>query len=294
MGRKIPGKKHRGIKNPEKQRAKRFAELESYMNTLPKNVDEQAIPKSLKRLIKLKEAAKISNGIVKRKRKKRNALICVGQQHCKSNHPETKLEKATPVFQQRPGESGKQFLYRVSRDTHDFLKQIAFEKKYGIQIERDFNTGEIRGLIKCKREKNDIEISTADKNINKKKKITENFKSLTKNKQKLKLYMKKQNKLKNHDEFERLQDKVAFDEIAHEPPKLKIKKKMNEDVKPKNLLLNLFLKSSKEVFSTKNINQSRKKKHLPDAERRQLEKQQAEIIAVYRQLKSQRLANGNC
>lgn len=29
MGRKIPGKKHKGVKDPDKQRAKRWAEYEN-------------------------------------------------------------------------------------------------------------------------------------------------------------------------------------------------------------------------------------------------------------------------
>jgi len=169
MGRKIPGKKHRGIKDPEKQRAKHLAELELCTNNAPRNADEQVIPKSLERVIKLKEAAKTNNSILKRKRKKKNALICVGQQHHRSSHP-TKSEKV-PVFQQQSGESGKQFLHRVSRKTHDFLKEIAFEKRYGVHIDRDSNTGEIKSLIKCKREKDNVEmLGTKHKNINRKKK----------------------------------------------------------------------------------------------------------------------------
>ncbi|XP_071627593.1 coiled-coil domain-containing protein 137 [Temnothorax longispinosus] len=294
MGRKIPGKKHRGVKDPEKQRAKRMAELELCTNTAPKNVDEQAIPKSLERVIKLKEAAKTSGNISKRKRKKKNALICVGLQHHKPN-PKGKPEKVTPVFQQRPGESGRQFMHRVSKETHDFLKEIAFEKKYGVQIERDSNTGEIQGLTKCKREKDDVEaLQAKHKNITRKKKVAEPSATLTKSdKRKLKLRMKKEKELENRDEFERLQDKVIFGEVAHEPPRLKIKsKKMDENRKPKNLLLSSLLESPKEVSSApKVINRSGKRKHLPETERRRLEKRQSEAIAAYRQLKSQRLAN---
>ncbi|XP_011699570.1 PREDICTED: coiled-coil domain-containing protein 137 [Wasmannia auropunctata] len=294
MGRKIPGKKHRGIKDPQKQRVKRLAELELCTNTAPRNADEQAIPKSLERVIKLKEAAKINNGILKKKQKKKNALICVGLQHQRLHHPKAKPEKVIPVFQQRPGESGKQFMHRVSKDTHDFLKEVAFEKKYDVQIERDSNTGKIQGITKRKHEKDDVEtLRTKHKNINRKKKTDS---ALTKNqKQKLKLRAKKEKKLKNYDEFERLQDKIVFGEVAHEPPRLKIKlKEMNESRKPKNLLLNSLLEDCKEDFSSKVNNRSGKRKNLPETERRRLEKQQTEAIAAYRELKSQRLTNRSC
>ncbi|EFN69595.1 hypothetical protein EAG_12879 [Camponotus floridanus] len=291
---KIPAKKHRGVKDVEKQRAKRLAELELRTNIAPKDTDEQAIPKSLERMIKLKEAAK-TNNISKRKRKKKNALICVGQQHSKlSLHPKAKPEKTVPVFQQRPNESGEQFLHRISKDTYAFLKETAFEKKYGVQIERDLESGQIQGLIKCKREKDDVEILRAHKNIKRKKKTTET--SLTKNeKRKLKLQLKREKKLKNADEFENLQDKIAFNEVAHEPPKLNIKsKKMNEERKPKNLLLNSLLENSKVSSNSKVMDRSGKRKNLPVIERRKLEKQQSDAIVAYRRLKSQRLANRSC
>lgn len=268
--------------------------LELRTNIAPKDTDEQAIPRSLERMIKLKEAAK-TNNILKRKRKKKNTLICVGQQHSKlSLHPKAKPEKIVPVFQQRPNESGEQFLHRISKDTYAFLKETAFEKKYGVQIERDLETGQIQGLIKCKREKDNVEMLRAHKNIKRKRKTTET--PLTKSeKRKLKLRLKKEKKVKNADEFENFQDKIAFNEVAHEPPKLNIKsKKINEERKPKNLLLNSLLENSKVSSNSKVMDRSRKRKNLPVIERRKLEKQQSDAIVAYRWLKSQRLANRSC
>lgn len=252
----------------------------------------------MERVIKLKEAAKTNSGISKRRQRKKNVLICVGLQSRRPNHPKAKPEKIVPVFQQQPGESGKQFMHRVSRDTYDFLKEVAFEKKYGVRIERDVNTGKIQGITKCKPEKDDVEALRAKhKNINRKRKTTEGSVTLTKNdKRKLKLCAKEEKKLESYDEFERLQDKIVFGEVAHEPPRLKIKsKEMTEDRKPKNLLLNSLLEDSKKVsFASKGINRSGKRKYLPETERRRLEKRQSEAIAAYRQLKSQRLANRSC
>lgn len=270
--------------------------LESRTNAPPKDTDDQAIPKSLEHVIKLKEAAKNSSGILKRKRKKRrNALICVGQQHPKPNlHPKAKPEKAVPVFQQRPGESAQQFIRRVSRVTDCFLQDTAFENKFGVQIERDPKTGRIQTLAKRKREEDDIETLRAKhKNIKKKKKTAEDSTRLTKSeKRKLKERLRKEKKLEDDDEFKRLQDTVAFGEIAHEPPRLKIKSQnLNQERKPKNLLLSSLLEDSKTSSASQVIDRSGKRRNLPTAERRKLEKQQSEAITAYRQLKSQRLTN---
>lgn len=255
--------------------------LELCTNTASKNVYEQVMPKSLERIIKLKEAVKINTGILKRKKKKKkkNALICIGGglQHHKPNHPKAKLDKVIPVLQQRPGESSKQFMHRVSRDTYNFLKEVAFEKKYGIQIERNSNTSEIQAITKCKHKKDTIEtLEIKHKNINRKKILESSATSSKNEKRKLKVCARKEKKLESFNEFERLQDKIVFGEVVYEPPKLEIKSnKINEVRKPKNLLLNSLLKGSQEdVFASKVINRFRKKKHLPETERRKLEEQQ--------------------
>lgn len=259
-------------------------------------MNEQKISKSLERVIKLKETARNSS-IQKKKRKRKNALICVGQQQAKTGvRANARPEKIVPVFQQQPGESGRKFMHRVCKDTHAFIKETQFESKYNVQVVRHPESGEIQGLTKCKREKIDIEMLKAKhKNIKKKKKITEGPKPLTKKeKQKLKLLdKKKQKQLEDNDEFKMLQDKVAFGEVAHEPPRLKFKSKdINEGRKPKGLLLHSLLEGSENVSSiSKVIDRSGKRKNLPVAERRKLEKQQSEVIAAYRQVKSQRSGN---
>lgn len=262
--------------------------LASKINLPPKDIDEQAIPSSLQHIIKLKETAR-TIGTQKRKRKKKQALISVGtRQHERIFHPKARPEKVVPVLQQRPGESGEQFWHRVSRDTHAFLKETTFEKKYGVQVERDPKTGSIRSLTKCKADVDDIETLRAKHKNTGKKTAT-----LTKSeKRRLKLKAKQHPKELEEDEFGKLQDKVAFGEVAHEPPKLNIKiKGTDKGEKPRNLLLNSLLEDSKKTTSTsKIIDRSKKRKNLPIIERKRLEMQQSKVIAAYRQLKSQRLA----
>ena len=305
MGRKIPGKKHRGVKDPFKQQAKRKAELETKINAPPKDADDQAIPKSLEKIVKLKEAVK-SGKITKVKNKKKNrknALISVGEQNSKPLHPKAKPDKVVPIFRQKAGESKEQFLHRVDRDTHAFLKETQFEKKYGVLVNRNPKTGNIEGVTKCSKDELDnikkLKVKDKDTKKKKKKKAVEKPKMTKAQKRKEKLKLKKEKLKENEvDEFESLKDEVEFGEIVHEPPQIKVRPKKADSssaAKPgkKDLLLHSVLKKSKAPkMNTKkvSIDKSGKRKNLPIGERRQLEKQQSDIIATYRKLKLQKSA----
>nr|XP_050856859.1 coiled-coil domain-containing protein 137 [Vespula vulgaris]XP_050856860.1 coiled-coil domain-containing protein 137 [Vespula vulgaris] len=308
MGRKIPGKKHRGVKDPEKQRAKRLAELETKINAPPKDVQEQAIPKSLENLIKLKEAVKSGriSKVKKVKKRKKNGLICVGGEKSKSLHPKSQPEKAVPIFQQKPDESNNRFFYRVSQETHAFLNETAFERKYNVIVNRNSDTGEVEGL--SKRPKNELDelerLRAKHKNIRKKKKNKEGEgdMNLTKSqKRRQKLLIKKKKKEEDLiDNFKTFQDEVKFGETVHAPPELVTRPKkanLTDNIKPgkKNLLLHsLFTKNgSSSSNSTKSVTIDRtgKRKNLPTSERRQLEKEQSSVIAAYRQLKARQSAD---
>ncbi len=55
MGRKIPGKKHRGVKDPEAQKKAREEKVKTKVNALPANVDEQEVPKKWARIMQDKD-----------------------------------------------------------------------------------------------------------------------------------------------------------------------------------------------------------------------------------------------
>ena len=308
MGRKIPGKKHRGIKDPFKQQARRQAELETKINAPPKDVDEQAVPRSLERVVKLKEAIKLGKIAKIKRQKSKNALISVGGQNPRPPHPKAKPEKVVPIFQQKPGESEQQFLHRVDRETHAFVNETTFEKKYGVQVKRDPETGHIQGLTKCSiSELDKIEMLRAKhKNIRKKKKKKKNGDEirLTKSqKRKEKLRVKKEKReLEGVDEFENFKDQVEFGEIAHEPPQLTTRPKAAESTstsKPgkKDLLLHSLLGKSEgpkmDSEKASSIDRSGKRKNLPIGERRQLERDQSDVIAAYKRMKAERSAGAN-
>ncbi|XP_015590660.1 coiled-coil domain-containing protein 137 isoform X2 [Cephus cinctus] len=300
MGRKIPGKKHRGVKDPAKQQARRFEELKTKINAPPKDVNEQAIPKSLARVIKLKEDVK-SGKIrkVKKKRKKnKTGLIEVGKQVSKVIHPKARPDKVVPIFSQRPGEDGRAFLSRVSKETQAFLQETKFEKKYGVEVKRNLETGKIEGLTETPKNELDelAKLQMKHKNTKKKKKVSENEVKLTKaQKRKQKLEAKKEKKLQdNIDEFKIFEDKVEFGDIVHAPPELRIRPGKMEQINSaksgkKDLLLNsLFKKDTVSSSKSNTVDRTGKRKDLPAAERRILDKQQSEVIAAYRKLKAQK------
>ncbi|KPJ12372.1 hypothetical protein RR48_11628 [Papilio machaon] len=61
MGRKIPAKKHRGVKDPLIQQAKRLKELKGKINAPPNDPDDQPVPKSLTRLFAFEHSSNIEH-----------------------------------------------------------------------------------------------------------------------------------------------------------------------------------------------------------------------------------------
>lgn len=302
MGRKIPGKKHRGVKDPLKQQAKRLSQLTTKINAPPVNKDEQAIPKSLENIIKLKERVK-DGKIYKKKSKKKNKkheLIVMGSQNPKLAHPKARPEKVVPVFAQKPNESGAAFVNRVNSEAQAFVNETIFEDKYGVEVKRNPDTGNIEGLSKRSKDEIDelMRLKAKHKNTSKKKKKkTEPVVKLSKaQKRKKKLDTKKAKKLQDDiDEFKVFRETVQFGDVVHAPPELKIRPKKADastTEKPgrRNLLLDSLFKSNNKAGDNA-VNRSGKRKDLPVGERRQLEERQKEAIVAYRLLKSQKTSN---
>nr|CAD7261888.1 unnamed protein product [Timema shepardi] len=124
MGRKIPGKKHRGVKDPFEQQARRDASLLKKMNGAPAHPEEQEMPASVHRIIKLKQMTK-----EKLKKRKTNKLQAV-ERAKPIMYGMTRPEKPAPVFTQFPGESEKSFLWRVDhtcKQQHQILQLLNME-----------------------------------------------------------------------------------------------------------------------------------------------------------------------
>ncbi|CAD6222965.1 GSCOCG00005326001-RA-CDS [Cotesia congregata] len=301
MGRKIPGKKHKGTKDPEKQRAKRWAEIKDKVDAPPTNVEDQPIPKSLERMINLKNNMKNRKKLSgeKSNKEKKNKLITVGlESNRQVLDPKAKPEKVVPVFSQRPGEPDYKFLHRVNGETINYLKEAEFENKFNVQIVRNPETGRPEGLQKKPKDEIDelLRLKMKHKNIGKKKKV----KSITEpkltkvQKRKIKLQEKKAKKLSNNaDDFNIYKDKVEFGEVAHAPPELNVKPSKADKVPAKKeLLLHSLLNNKSDKAQPKSIDKTGKRKNLPSAERRILEKHQSEVIEAYKLLKTRNKSSG--
>lgn len=134
------------------------------------------------------------------------------------------------MFEQHPGESDRQFLYRVNKVCDRVKHETAFEDKFKVEIKRDSH-GEVESVLK--RAKDPIEMMMKqikqEKKAKKKKKKGQNEEPrLTKwQKRKLKQDQKKKDKIENNFEgFEKFKDEVRFGELVHAPPNLTAPKKV--------------------------------------------------------------------
>lgn len=80
------------------------------------------MPKSVTRIAELKEKLKQKNVTSIKIRKK---------------------PRKDGMFQQKPGESDREFLYRINKMCETLFKEKAFENKYNVDITRNENTGEV-------------------------------------------------------------------------------------------------------------------------------------------------------
>ncbi|XP_056644374.1 DNA ligase 1 [Diorhabda sublineata] len=313
MGRKIPGRKHRGIRDPEKQAAVRFESIKNKVNAPPSNPEHQEVSKSLQRIIDLKNKTKTGEIFTKRNKKRTGTNLKKNINSDKFSP--SKPEKPARNFVQFPDETDREFVRRMNRICMETVKEAKFEEKYGVEIKRN-EQGKVEVV---KRKKDELELLY---NKEKKRKLKEE-KGLKKKKKskdktetvKLSKWQKRNKKLKekkgkrgieNIDEFKEYKDPVKFGEIVHAPPTL-IKPKKAEKIltvpRPGNkslLLKSVLNNSSSQINQSKNIKDNShktshkvidkkgKRKELPNSLRRQLDKQQQEIIDAYKQLKSKK------
>lgn len=212
------------------------ASLKDKINAPPTNPDEQYIPKSLSRIMDLKEKTK-SGAFAKKKKAAKDK--------------EVKTNKQDLV--QRRGESDKSFLNRVERACQTVIQEAEFQKKYGVEIKKNPKTGQVEQIVKRKRDEIDELMQKARKNKSKtvKKTVKKDEGAPTRltkvEKRKEKLKQKKEKKLKrNVDEFEKYKDSVKFGETVHAPPNLMLPKKGAHKIVPRVRKSQLFLNKTNE------------------------------------------------
>jgi len=235
---RIPGKKHKGFKDPEAQHAKRFKELSKKINATPNNVDEQAMPKKLRLMINAK-----NNYLEKQRlyKERKNAPIeKVDNQH--ANEDPTLLDstkhmgyemnlpgmykplKPIPVFKQMPGEGKKQFFRRMDVTVQAVMKRKQYEDKFDVDVTDDPTTGTTKVTDRVKDEV-DLEVEKIkNKKRGKKRKVvkTKEEKRVLKREKDKERKRKKKHGVQNDNAFDfddaKFSDKVKFNEVVHAPP----------------------------------------------------------------------------
>ncbi|PSN36844.1 hypothetical protein C0J52_14974 [Blattella germanica] len=298
MGRKIPGRKHRGVKDPEIQRAKRNELLKDKINAPPQNLDFQEIPKSLRRISQINKAIKDGTFKMKKtkKKKKRDLLIDTTKLEGKNVKLPgmTRPEKPIPSFVQRPGESDDRFLYRIEQACHSAIQESKFEDKYGVTVNVNHETGETTIKKKPKEELDDLEMPLLKNNNNKPwRKNREPSKKKEKKKMKEK-EMKLKKEENSKDEFEHFHDEVKFGEVVHAPPSFSTlpKRAVSKDItgRPgkKDLLLKTVLQSNGDSSPTTS---KVKWKKMPVIAKEKMELQRLRAVEAYRMMKAQNRRN---
>ncbi|XP_026729181.1 coiled-coil domain-containing protein 137 isoform X1 [Trichoplusia ni] len=275
MGRKIPAKKHRGVKDPLVQQAKRLESLTGKINAPPKDPDEQPIPKSLTRLFAFQEKDK-----QKVARKARNCM-----KHDKVDIGSPKNATPNPISQLRklPGESGRGFSLRINsavRALHNPCEDVDYPVDIEAEDEKGLRMAEQRERRARKRRKAAKGLKGGGDE--------EREPHLTRT-QKLSL-KKKARKIKEveakNEKQEVVYEKVSFGEVCHAPPSLQARSKGNAGAaRParRGLLLSTLLAPAER--------QRRDHALLPPAERQRRERARADAVAAYRALKANKINN---
>uniref|UniRef100_A0A1I8M9D0 Coiled-coil domain-containing protein 137 n=1 Tax=Musca domestica TaxID=7370 RepID=A0A1I8M9D0_MUSDO len=309
--RKIPARKHHGIRDPLRQLEEKEKKLKNIINAPPSRDNDQPLSFKMKQLKKLTEEAKSGKKI-----KRIHSGVEDKPKEAKTNRKNNKTDEGNKfkTIKQMPGEDDVDYLKRVNRITSASLKEAQYEAKYGVKVVRDPKTGaisikkkppnEIDELLKQKRKggkankkKNEKDVKPIDPKLAKqliKQAIQEDEEE------------RKQETSKETVEYQR--DVFKFGEIVHAPPTaltLPRKAEKNETVprpgKKNNLLLKSLLDEESSSSNSKPSGSSTKttkspgrvtkeqmrgkRKDLPEHTRNMLEKEREKLVELYRNLK---------
>jgi len=143
MGRKIPAKKHRGVKDPAKQHEQRFAKIKMKINEAPENIEDQEMPKKIKNLFTgIKKKRKMPTG------PDGGSFNQSGKYEANEFQPQKPL-KPIPDMKRKPGESDRAYLWRTEVTTRTYLNKAKFEDKYDVDVITNNETGIQNNNCKC-------------------------------------------------------------------------------------------------------------------------------------------------
>ncbi|XP_050346079.1 uncharacterized protein LOC126770628 isoform X1 [Nymphalis io] len=262
MGRKIPSKKHRGVKDPLVQQARRLQSLKGKINAPPKDPDDQPVPKSVIELFAFQNKEQKS----KKKKNKNLPLKDDGRVSKAGKNPIARLKKL-------PGESGRDFSLRINstmRALHDPMEQLDYPQ----DVEVDDTKGDRMAALRERRQRKHKAAMKKDPSLKDEPKITRTQK----------LTLKKQaKKLKIAEESARPDvqyERVQFGDLAHAPPALSAPRRAPPPARAgrRDLLLTSMLAGGAGGAGGAG--------DAAELERR--ERVRVDVVAAYRALKKQR------
>ncbi|CAH1645248.1 unnamed protein product [Spodoptera littoralis] len=213
MGRKIPAKKHRGVKDPIVQQARRLEGLKGKINAPPKDPDEQPVPKSLTRLFAFQDKKTEINVAKKNKFNSQIKNNKGGSASAASPNPVSRLRKL-------PGESGREFSLRINsavKALHNPIEDLHYPRDFEAEDEKGLRMSEHRERRARKRRKAAL-ASRGDSSAATEPRLSRTQKLALKKKAKKSKAIQASN-----ERQEVVYERVSFGEVTHAPPALHFK-----------------------------------------------------------------------
>ncbi|KAH8411834.1 hypothetical protein KR215_011725 [Drosophila sulfurigaster] len=327
--RKIPVRKHHGVRDPLQQIEQREKKLANVTNNPPTQKDDQRGSYKFQQFKRLADTAKAGKklkfgAVGKEDVPKATTSKQPKKSQSNSNNKHTNIK-------QLADETDEDYLRRVNRMTSASVREAQYEAKYGVNVIRNPQTGEITVQKRPKNEIDELlkqkqkERHLAKSGRKKQQKKTANLMDAKTSKELIKRAYKEADEEDDDDDetagpTEYKRDVFKFGEIVHAPPTFKTlprKAPKNETVPRPGSKSNLLLKSliEKPTSSADTVESSTssspvkakkkkllnatptkqqlkgKRKDLPAATRNMLEGERSKMIDLYRQLKKEHSNN---
>ncbi|XP_048482747.1 coiled-coil domain-containing protein 137 [Plutella xylostella] len=290
MGRKIPAKKHHGVKDPVKQQAQRMKKLKTQINAPPTDPDDQPMPRSVARLFGLPEYEP------KPKKQFKNKKQSSEVNEPKKPHVKGSSKNPVSSLQRLPGESGRSFSLRINSAIRT-LNNDRTDDDYPLDMQDD---QDIKGTAMA--ERNERRARKRKKDAGRAAPGEQGEEKASRGRQLTLRKKAKKEKAAEESNLARAElsyERISFGEVAHAPPTLTIKprKAKQDDGAPRpgrrSLLLTEMLSNktstqSKPLPSSKMATGTGKKsklRELPAVERMRRERARLAAVTAYRQLK---------
>jgi len=233
MGRKIPGAKHHGAKDPVKQQEKREEKIKTKINNRPSKEDFQEVPRSMQKMMEARQ----NLDMYQRKRKAQGdpRLLDSSKHMLKESWMPgmTKPLKPVPLFKQREGENQKAFFNRMHQQIDSLKEQRSYETKFKVEVQTDQHGGskvvdaeldEVDALVEEKKRKKLLaKKGIVVKSKEEKRKARREREKMRKNKKKRGFAAATESR--EALQFDDFQDRVGFGEVVHAPPTIAFKNK---------------------------------------------------------------------